>query len=78
MSAEAKHAAEEAVEIHFDVKSKKTVAMHYGTFRLTGEDILEPPKRLAAAMKAKAAPDDEFVTLEIGKTLRRTPPAPAA
>lgn len=39
--------AEDAVAIHADVKSKQSVAMHWGTFSLTDEPLLEPPVRVS-------------------------------
>jgi len=36
---------EEAFQIHLDVRSKKSVAIHWGTFMLTDERLDEPPKR---------------------------------
>jgi L-ascorbate metabolism protein UlaG (beta-lactamase superfamily) len=38
---------EDAVAVHLDVKSKQSVAMHWGTFSLTDEPLLEPPVRLS-------------------------------
>lgn len=42
-------APEDSVCIHFDLKSKKSIGMHYGTVRggisAYYEDVLEPPKR---------------------------------
>lgn len=47
--------------------------MHWGTWVLTDEEMTEPPQRLAkAAAKRGLAPGD-FVTLNIGETLRIRP-----
>lgn len=67
---------EEAVEIHNDVKSRQSLAMHWATFRLTDEEVNEPKRRLEAAVKAKASvgmkPSD-FIALDaIGRTFRVT------
>ncbi|KAJ1757733.1 Protein-lysine N-methyltransferase efm4 [Coemansia sp. RSA 1807] len=59
---------EQAVRIHEDVKSRKSVGVHWGTFVLTSEAVDEPPKRLALEMAARGHPSDEFVVLDIGQT----------
>ncbi len=58
----------EAVECHRDLGSRQSVAIHWGTFLLTGEHIFEPPKKLAAAVAAKGLPPDSFVALGHGET----------
>ena len=40
----------EAVEIHKDIKSKKSLGIHWGTFMLTTEYYLEPPVLLTSFM----------------------------
>lgn len=42
---------EDAVCVHRDVRSRQSIGMHWGTFRLTDEDVDEPPRRLRAAME---------------------------
>lgn len=62
---------EDSVEIHSDIRSRRSVGIHWGTWQLTDERVMEPPERLAAAAKAKGLGADEFTTLEaIGATLR--------
>jgi N-acyl-phosphatidylethanolamine-hydrolysing phospholipase D len=58
---------EEAVQIHVDIQSKKSIGMHWGTFILTDEPVLEPPVRVAADMKKRGLPDDEFVAIKHGE-----------
>ena len=60
---------EEAVQVHLDLRSEKSVAIHWGTFILTDEPLDEPPKRLAAARKAKGLSEEEFVVLKHGETI---------
>ncbi len=60
---------EEAVQVHLDLRSKKSVAIHWGTFILTDEPLDEPPKRLATARKEKGLPEEEFVVLKHGETI---------
>jgi len=59
---------EEAVLIHKDIKSKLSVAIHWGTFALAHEHYLEPPKKLKNALKDQNLRDDEFITLSHGET----------
>lgn len=59
---------EEAVQCHLDLHSKQSVGVHWGTFPLTGEHIMEPPQRLKKAAKKAGLGEEEFVTLEHGET----------
>jgi N-acyl-phosphatidylethanolamine-hydrolysing phospholipase D len=59
---------EEAVKIHQDLRATYSVAMHWGTFRLTDETLDEPPKRLAAALTAAGIPTERFFTMRHGET----------
>jgi len=60
---------EEAVQVHLDLRSKKSVAIHWGTFILTDEPLDEPPKRLATARQEKGVSEEEFVVLKHGETI---------
>jgi N-acyl-phosphatidylethanolamine-hydrolysing phospholipase D len=59
---------EEAVRIHQDLHSRQSVAMHWGTFRLTLEPLDEPPARLRAALDAAGIDRDRFWVMEHGET----------
>ncbi len=59
---------EEAVQIHLDIDSRLSVAMHWGTFRLTSEPLDEPPQRLAAALRAAGVSEQSFVVYQHGET----------
>jgi len=59
---------EEAVQVHIDVGAKRSVGMHFGTFKLTDEPFFEPPERVAEEMKRLEKPADEFFVLDIGET----------
>ena len=61
---------EEAVKIHRDVHSKLSIAMHWGTFRLTEEPLDQPPAQLAAALAAAGIPPEKFVVFKHGETRR--------
>ena len=60
----------EALDIHADVRSRQSVAIHWGTFPLADEDVAEPALELARAREAK--PDKlrggRFFTLAHGAT----------
>ncbi len=61
---------EEAVRVWQDLGSYGAfVPMHWGTFRLTFEDPLEPPERLRAAWAGAAAPKEALRILRHGETL---------
>lgn len=60
---------EEAVRIHQDVRSKVSVAIHWGTFILTDEPLDEPPERLRAELKKQGIPESDFLVLKHGETI---------
>ena len=59
---------EEAVKIHRDVRSKYSVAMHWGTFILTDEPLDEPPLKLAEALKKFHIDATSFEVYQHGET----------
>ena len=61
---------EEAVQIHLDLKAKRSVGIHWGTFDLTDESLDQPPKDLAAARAAKGLKQETFDVMAIGQTLK--------
>lgn len=61
---------EEAVRIHQDVQSRLSVAMHWGSFRLTLEAMDQPPKDLAQALAAAGIPPEKFLVMRHGETRR--------
>jgi len=58
----------EAVRIHQDVRSRLSVAMHWGTFRLTTEPLDEPPLQLAQALAQAGIPAEKFPVFRHGET----------
>lgn len=59
----------DAVEIFKDTKCKKALGMHWGTWVLTEEDVLEPPEKLKTALKAFDMPETGvFDVLNIGES----------
>ena len=59
---------EEAIQIHKDLKSKKSIAMHWGTFQLTDEPMDEPPKLLEKFSIEKNLLKDEFMIMQHGES----------
>jgi N-acyl-phosphatidylethanolamine-hydrolysing phospholipase D len=61
---------EEAVRIYQDLGSRGLfVPTHWGTFRLTFEDPLEPPDRIRAAWARAGLPTSDLKVLRHGETL---------
>jgi N-acyl-phosphatidylethanolamine-hydrolysing phospholipase D len=59
--------AKDAVNILVDTKCKTALGMHWGTWVLTEEDVLEPPRKLAEALKWKGIGEGVFGVTEIGE-----------
>ena len=51
----------ESVKIHQDVRSKRSVAIHWGTFPLANEPYDEPPELLRRAVNAEFENSGEVV-----------------
>ena len=60
---------EEALEVAKDLKSKKIVGMHWGTFVLSFEPIMEPPKRLMKSAEKFGFQQKDVKTFNIGEVL---------
>ena len=54
---------EEALNISIDLDAKKSIGMHWGTFILTDEPVLEPRERLK---KIASETNINFYTVEPG------------
>jgi N-acyl-phosphatidylethanolamine-hydrolysing phospholipase D len=59
---------EEAVKIHLDIRSRHSVAMHWGTFILTDEPLDEPPGKLAEALIKHRIDESDFEVYQHGET----------
>ena len=59
---------EEAIQIHKDLKSKKSIAMHWGTFQLTDEPMDEPVKLLKKLTVEKNLLSNEFIAMTHGES----------
>lgn len=55
---------EEAVQAFMELKAKRLVPMHYGTFRLSYEPLHEPPERLLARAKTHGIEDKVSIMTE--------------
>ncbi|HEX8308892.1 MAG TPA: MBL fold metallo-hydrolase [Allosphingosinicella sp.] len=61
---------DEAVRVFETLKPGTALGMHWGTFQLTFEGIDDPPRRLAAARKARGIAAERFVTTEVGRSFK--------
>ena len=59
---------EEAVQAALDVRARRVVGMHYGTFRLTDEPLDEPPRRFRIEAERKGLSGEHAWLLAIGET----------
>jgi N-acyl-phosphatidylethanolamine-hydrolysing phospholipase D len=60
----------EAVQIHKDLMSRHSIAIHWGSFALGEEDMSEPPQALLAAMRSERTILPAFEALEHGGTIQ--------
>ena len=60
---------EQAVKIHLDINSKKSVGVHWGTFALANEFYLEPKTKLAEEVKNHNLDVNSFITIDHGRTI---------
>jgi L-ascorbate metabolism protein UlaG (beta-lactamase superfamily) len=63
---------EQAVQAHQDLKSKKSIGMHFGTFQLTAEEIDEPLRLLKTETKKAGLAENSFITLKPGQSVELT------
>lgn len=60
----------EAVQAHIEVAAARSIAIHFGTFRLTTEGIDDPPRELNDALTARGRSSTEFSVIEHGESVR--------
>ena len=58
---------EEALKVAQDLKSKKVIGMHWGTFVLSLEPIMEPPVRFKASAKKYGFNKEDAIVFKIGE-----------
>ncbi len=59
---------EEAVTAAVNLGARRMVGMHWGTFLLSREPVLEPPRRMRAAWAAAGRDPADLWELAIGET----------
>jgi N-acyl-phosphatidylethanolamine-hydrolysing phospholipase D len=59
---------EEAVQAGLDLRARRLVPIHYGTFDLSDEPPDEPPRRFRAAAQGAAIAEDDTYVLRPGET----------
>ena len=59
----------EAIQVALDLESKKNFGMHWGTFQLTDEEIMEPPELLKQSLKELGLPEEFFRVLKPGQVV---------
>jgi L-ascorbate metabolism protein UlaG (beta-lactamase superfamily) len=59
----------EAVQAHFDLGARQSVAMHYGTFQLTPEGIDDPVRALDRALRERGVAGERFRKLDVGESM---------
>ena len=58
---------EEALNVAQDLKSKKVIGMHWGTFVLSLEPIMEPPKRFKDSAKNFGFEKEDAIIFKVGE-----------
>lgn len=61
---------DEAVTIHRELRIKRSVGMHWGTFPMGQERLDQAPKDLALARQAQGVPEEAFFVMRHGETYR--------
>lgn len=69
---------EESVRIHQELGARRSLGIHWSTFRLTDEPLDEPPRKLAETLQAAGLTAADFSVTAIGETLRLPPRTPQA
>jgi N-acyl-phosphatidylethanolamine-hydrolysing phospholipase D len=59
---------EQAVQASRDLRARRALAMHYGTFDLSDEPLDEPPRRFRTAAQAAGIAESDTWVLAIGET----------
>ncbi|KAJ2838793.1 hypothetical protein J3B02_006338, partial [Coemansia erecta] len=59
---------EDAVLIHKDLRARRSIGVHWGTFMMSDEHYMAPPRDLALASIKHGLAADEFIAPQFGKT----------
>ena len=65
----------QAVQIHQDIGARRSMAVHWGTFHLTAEPLLEPPQALRAATQTAGLAPDAVTAFAVGESRSYLPNA---
>jgi L-ascorbate metabolism protein UlaG (beta-lactamase superfamily) len=57
----------EAVKIHKEIRAKKSIATHFGTFPLADDGEDEPIAALRQALVKEGIPNEQFIVLKEGE-----------
>jgi len=60
---------EEAIQVHLDLRSRRSLGIHWGTFILTDEPPDEPPVRLTKGLQSRGISLNDFIVLRHGETI---------
>jgi L-ascorbate metabolism protein UlaG (beta-lactamase superfamily) len=60
---------DDAVKAHLDLNAKCSIAMHFGTFKLTTEAIDQPAKDLSTSLKTRGVGAERFTVPVEGSTV---------
>ncbi len=60
----------EAVRIHQEIKTRRSIATHFGTFPLADDGLEEPVTELRKSLDAEGLSHDHFLALEEGELLK--------
>ena len=61
---------DDAVQAHLALGARRSVGMHFGTFRLTDESIDAPAQALAESLRRRGLNPEDFRVPKFGETLR--------
>lgn len=61
---------DEAVKAHLDLKAKRSLAMHFGTFNLSREDRMQPVNELRESLNRRNLNEQLFLVLREGNSLQ--------
>ncbi|KAG8889892.1 hypothetical protein FRB98_002246 [Tulasnella sp. 332] len=62
-------APKDSVRLFQDIKAKRAIGMHWGTWILTLEPVMDPPKMLEAECKKAGIPEGAFNVCGLGETV---------
>lgn len=62
------------MRIHRELRVRRSVGMHWGTYPMGQERLDQAAIDLAIARKAQGVADDEFFVMKIGETYRSSAP----